>query len=297
MAAFEPSDPEARGAAISVPGADFRCYEGHAREILLKELCIETVEAYLNRLATAPARPIFGHSGVSRPHGYLQAACGRRIEGGAERPLFTTLHADAVRLEQGAQLYLRRQTSGDAAWARPEKRKKAIASYARELATAVMCKRWDEYRRRCVNRPDKANLRLLVLAEDWGLQSYSYYRDLSRGQSTMLLHCRTGCIGLNAHLHSIKANPDTIRSGLCPCGTSLHTAEHLFFHCPKLAAAQWEYVHELNHSNLKKMLTHDAAVATSWAIRHFGIDQFKWPKENPDYKRPKQHPHSLYEGT
>lgn len=51
-----------------------------------------------------------------------------------------------------------------------------------------------------------------ALTEPWGKESFKYYRGLLRPQSTMLLHCRTGIIGLNSHLSKIKASLPASRS-------------------------------------------------------------------------------------
>lgn len=39
-----------------------------------------------------------------------------------------------------------------------------------------------------------------ALVKDWVPASLKYYKGLSRAQSTMLLQCRTECIGLNDYL-------------------------------------------------------------------------------------------------
>lgn len=70
--------------------------------------------------------------------------------------------------------------------------------------------------------------RPLSLGEDWGLQSLRYYKSLSRPQCTMLLHCRTGFIGLRGHLNQIAVEPTSV----CPlCYAESHTVEHLFLYC------------------------------------------------------------------
>ncbi|KAK1991237.1 hypothetical protein LX36DRAFT_561883, partial [Colletotrichum falcatum] len=45
-----------------------------------------------------------------------------------------------------------------------------------------------------------------ALLGGWGRRNIKRYEGLSRAQSTILLHCRTGLIGLNACLHSLNAS-------------------------------------------------------------------------------------------
>lgn len=91
-----------------------------------------------------------------------------------------------------------------------KKRTKLIKNYAHHLATGDCKKGWMDYvqkRRaeRALNAKNNSRLKLpAALTEGWGRKSLGFYRDLSRAQSTMLLHCRTEVIGLNAHLNKIS---------------------------------------------------------------------------------------------
>ncbi|CCF34437.1 hypothetical protein CH063_06429, partial [Colletotrichum higginsianum] len=55
-----------------------------------------------------------------------------------------------------------------------------------------------------------------ALQEGWGRQSLEYYKGLPRAQSTMLLHCRTGVIGLKSYLYSLNTAKTKV------CSPSLH---------------------------------------------------------------------------
>ncbi|RYP34155.1 hypothetical protein DL767_004382 [Monosporascus sp. MG133] len=269
--------------------------KGTPRDVVRKELHIESLEVHLQRVSLAHrARTVY-----TPEFQELERIRSRPLAGvsdsSLERHPFRKLHADAIHLEQEARSMISDEEEAIRAWPTSKRRNKIINRCALDHAADTMSRLWNDYRRHYANRLDKPRPRTAALEEGWGPQSYLYYEGLSRAQSTMLLHCRTGCIGLRAYLHSIKV--DSIDSDKCLCGTGRHTVEHLFFHCPRLAAFQSEYSHKVNHSDLGALLTKDASVATQWAIRHFGIDQFRWPRENPDYEKPKHHSHFSLEET
>ncbi|EQB55563.1 hypothetical protein CGLO_04499 [Colletotrichum gloeosporioides Cg-14] len=74
----------------------------------------------------------------------------------------------------------------------------------------------------------------LATRGDWGASNLKRHQHLTRVESTIILHCRTGLIGLNSYLYRRKLAD----SPMCPCGTNTHTVEHLFFECPLLANAR-----------------------------------------------------------
>ncbi|RYP82468.1 hypothetical protein DL769_001661 [Monosporascus sp. CRB-8-3] len=241
--------------------------KGTPREVVQKELHIESLEVHLQRLALAHrARTV--HTPEFQE---LERIRNRPLVGvsnsSLERHPFRKLHADAIRLAQEARRRISDEKEATRIWSISKRRNKIINKCALQHAADSMSRLWNDYRRRYANRLDKPRPRTAALEEEWGPQSYLYYEGLSRAQSTMLLHCRTGYIGLRAYLHSIKV--ESIDSDRCPCGTGRHTVEHLFFHCPNLAAFQSEYSHKVNHGDLRTLLTKDASVATQWAICEF----------------------------
>ncbi|RYP80052.1 hypothetical protein DL770_006411 [Monosporascus sp. CRB-9-2] len=239
--------------------------KGTPRDVVRKELHIESLEVHLQRVALAHrARTVYAPEFQE-----LERIRNRPLVGvsdsSLERHPFRKLHADAIHLEQEARCTISDDEETIRAWPTSKRRNKIINKCALHHAAVSMLRLWNDYRRHYANRLDKPMLRTAALEEGWGPESYLYYKGLSRAQSTMLLHCRTGCIGLRAYLHSIKV--DSIDSDKCLCGTGRHTVEHLFFHCPRLAAFQSEYSHEVNYNDLGTLFTKHASVATQWAIR------------------------------
>jgi hypothetical protein len=57
---------------------------------------------------------------------------------------------------------------------------------------------------------------------------------------------------------------------------------HLFLHCPLLNVERQALWDQLKNPSFFSLLTKDADVATTWAIRHFDLDHFKLVKENLD---------------
>jgi hypothetical protein len=78
-----------------------------------------------------------------------------------------------------------------------------IRKLSKDVATALMETQWEAYRekRRLEQRPGHM---VPAPAEAWGEKSLRYYHGLSRAQSTMLLQCRTGFIGLRSRLYKLK---------------------------------------------------------------------------------------------
>ena len=82
---------------------------------------------------------------------------------------------------------------------------------------------------------------------------------------------------------------DGIESAYCKCGFERDDVAHRFLRCHHLGDPREELLDKLGHTDLTTLLTRDAAVATSWAIRHWGIPQFQFTK--------KHLPHFLFEDT
>ncbi|KAF4445653.1 Zinc knuckle [Fusarium albosuccineum] len=107
---------------------------------------------------------------------------------------------DLVKLENGFRNKDEADTDRD--WANPSIQVRAINDIARGDAGRESEKLWDDYRRRYAQKHD---ILMPAVYEFWGSHSFAYYMGLSRAQSTILLQCRTGIIGLNDHLFSKKA--------------------------------------------------------------------------------------------
>lgn len=136
---------------------------------------------------------------------------------------------------------------------------------------------WEQYRNRWRQRHRWA--RPLALREPWGQEGISHHEGLSRKQSTILLHCRTGHIGLAAHLHRFGV----YATDRCPfCGNGPHTVEHLFIHCagrdcygrsmPDARAALYKRAE--GTTDLRTIFVEHPVEAAKFALKRFGIPQF-----------------------
>lgn len=181
-----------------------------SRQVLEKELNVESVRVFLCRLgASQRARAL------SDPdHGMiLQITTPPRWE-----PLSDAVHPYRI-LENISQLLkaetlrklheLNEPSEVSKIWSDPTRQKKAINSHVAHKGQEWSAKLWTSYRRQ---RAQERKHRTEATDDDWGPMAWSYYKPLTRAQSTMLLHCRTGVIGLNYYLFSIGSRPDRVRS-------------------------------------------------------------------------------------
>ncbi|KAF4813436.1 putative RNA-directed DNA polymerase from transposon X-element [Colletotrichum siamense] len=119
---------------------------------------------------------------------------------------------------------------------------------------------------------------------DWGASNLKRHQHLTRVESTIILRCRTGFIGLNSYLYK-RTLAD---SPMCPCGTNTHTVEHLFFECPLLANARrnlpvTKWTVKLiegrfgrwasRKRTLEQLIDEHPRTMAQWAIKTFGLDQ------------------------
>lgn len=121
--------------------------------------------------------------------------------------------------------------------------------------------------------PSSPEGKTLALREPWSQRSLKYYKKLNRKQSTMLLHCRTGWIGLRSHLKRLNLE----QSDRCPhCNNGPHCVEHLFIHCKhnSLALPRKRLFYEANTRDLHTIVTKCPRLAANFAITNFSIEQF-----------------------
>ncbi|KAF4985787.1 hypothetical protein FGRMN_11101 [Fusarium graminum] len=165
-------------------------------------------------------------------------------------------------------------------WTNPKKRGKVISNWMKHWATEDCRVRWESYvTRRTIDRvlasSDSTCRKLPVtLTEVWGTKSLGYYSGMNRAQSTMLLHCRTGDIGLNSHLYKLGIRNDNVTSPYCACNRGAQTPFHLFVQCPKLIDARKHLLRKVGHTRYQDLLTDDAMIAADWALKYFDIEQF-----------------------
>ncbi|KAI3528724.1 zinc knuckle [Colletotrichum abscissum] len=159
-------------------------------------------------------------------------------------------------------------------WADPKRRKAIIKAYLKDISMERSSLAWDRYRNDRSGKVRNINRNTPALKENWGPESLKYYQGLTRAQSSMLFQCRSGVIGLNGYLFSLKAN--LVETHRCRCGHPMQTAEHLFAHCKQLTFERSRLRKHVGVINFDLLVTTEANVATAWAIRHFDIAQFRW---------------------
>ncbi|KAH7020482.1 hypothetical protein EDB80DRAFT_821479 [Ilyonectria destructans] len=269
-------------------GALGRC----SPRVLEKELNIENIHVFLSRAAMSDRAKTMG---VTSSYPYVNGAHVERKQYAPQTSPYQVLNGETKELCVRARRLLeencKKQSSGDenvwlSKWLDPQTRKKAIGTCAKQEGIERSARLWDKYRkdrervRRRLHRP-------AVLAEDWGAESFQYYKGLTRAQSTMLLHCRTEFIGLNGYLFNAKQVP----SAACPCGHPQQTVFHMFVHCRNLDAARARLTAELEHNDMKRLMTENGAVVADWGITFFNIDQFLWPRQDSQFnsERPDTH--------
>ncbi|KAL6817521.1 hypothetical protein V8C40DRAFT_269024 [Trichoderma camerunense] len=115
----------------------------------------------------------------------------------------------------------------------------------------------------------------------WSLRSLKYYDNLkTQRECTMLLHCRTGYIGLRSYLNRFdKEKPTT-----CPyCEDGPHTIQHLFMSCDggeerrnSIAEARRILYSEVGDEdyNMSSIFQEHTVKAVKFALATFGITQF-----------------------
>ncbi|EHK16227.1 uncharacterized protein TRIVIDRAFT_206869 [Trichoderma virens Gv29-8] len=160
-----------------------------------------------------------------------------------------------------------------------QERRLAIDQTAKDILNYRAYHEWARYQKKHRKRPLQEQI--LAIKEPWSLKSLKYYDKLrTRQECTMLLHCRTGFIGLRSHLYRVgKAKTDR-----CPyCENGPHSIEHLFLFCGggdkkgvEMADAQRALYANVGeeHFNLSDIFPHHPEKAVQFAISTFGIPQF-----------------------
>ncbi|KAL7796456.1 reverse transcriptase (RNA-dependent DNA polymerase) domain-containing protein [Trichoderma afarasin] len=167
-------------------------------------------------------------------------------------------------------------------WSDPacaEERRRAIQQTVKDILNHRAYEEWDRYRKKHRKRP--VENQTLAIKEPWSLRSLKYYDDLkTRRECTMLLHCRTGYIGLRSYLNRFdKEKPTT-----CPyCEDGPHTIQHLFMSCEggeerrnSIAEARRILYSEVGDEdyNLSSIFQQHTVKAVKFALATFGIPQF-----------------------
>ena len=98
---------------------------------------------------------------------------------------------------------------------------------------------------------------------------------MKKHESALLTQLRTGKVGFNAFLHSMRV-PD-IQGPECDCQEGDMTVEHVLLKCPQWNTERAELISPLCTNNLKEILTtKSGGKAATRFVRRIGIlDQFR----------------------
>ena len=188
-------------------------YKSTSRLCLLKELHLESIETFLWRVSTKFQIKELQSQGSEvlsthpPPFGSSESSPGsnpsfpRLPDPYAKGHPYKLLETRAETIQAAAHVDFQRSPPPEKKGR--QKRKKMpdiIEIYLQKISTRIESQKWNEYRR---ERMQKRNPEPVYL-ENWGYQSLSFYDGLSRAQSTMLLHCRTGFNGLKKYLFTCK---------------------------------------------------------------------------------------------
>ncbi|KAF5524844.1 RNA-directed DNA polymerase from mobile element jockey [Colletotrichum aenigma] len=206
---------------------------------LHKEVNMEPIAVYLQRMAMShracnsmaeDGKLLIGKT-TKFPFKSTRSPCFKK------QPYFKLYQAASRLAEKAKDQYLSKNLPD--VWDNAVDRRIAINEYL-EAQSDTLCRYiwwwFKEKRKRRSTRQSWYGTHCHPLATrgDWGASNLKRHQHLTRVESTIILHCRTGFIGLNSYLYK-RTLAD---SPMCPCGTNTHTVEHLFFECPLLANAR-----------------------------------------------------------
>ncbi|KAL6914938.1 hypothetical protein FSST1_012698 [Fusarium sambucinum] len=291
------------------------------RKVLEKELHLEDIKTFLHRsMISARAKSL--KVDPKSPYGIENIPIHKRETGMKSTP-YEDLDREASILCNSARTAIQESESESKSksknpkswkdvWLNPQRRKATINRLAKQQADGRCAALWEVYRRDRRKRY-RGRHQPQALEQPWGPESLTFYKGMSRAQSTMLLHCRTEFIGLNYHLNSINANrrtpestpvipasnapglpgstpvisasnatnspdPKDVVPATCSCGHARQTVFHMFLDCPDLREARRHLEEEVMFLNMKRLLTTQGKFAADWAISYFKLDQFELPR-------------------
>ncbi|KAF4900995.1 RNA-directed DNA polymerase from mobile element jockey [Colletotrichum viniferum] len=259
---------------------------------LHKEVNMEPIAVYLQRMAMShracnsmaeDGKLLIGKT-TKFPFKSTRSPCFKK------QPYFKLYQAASRLAEKAKDQYLSKNLPD--VWDNAVDRRIAINEYL-EAQSDTLCRYiwwwFKEKRKRRSTRQSwyGTHCRPLATGGDWGASNLKRHQHLTRVESTIVLHCRTGLIGLNSYLYRRKLAD----SPMCPCGTNTHTVEHLFFECPLLANARrnlpvTKWTVKLiegrfgrwasRKRTLEQLIDEHPRTMAQWAIKTFGLGQFEW---------------------
>lgn len=180
---------------------------GTPRELVERELGVESIEVFLCRASQASRARTHGGR-ESRKMAGLRDLYPTAPRGLPQHPYrhFDELAGRQIS-EARARLHEKLPDEDiEVLWANPKTRHKAINKYIEEEALERCRQRWAMHQREWHNKPNLWKYGGIPVSVEgpWNPKSFKLYRNLSRPQSSILLQCRTGVIGLAAYLNSRK---------------------------------------------------------------------------------------------
>ncbi|CAH0035115.1 unnamed protein product [Clonostachys rhizophaga] len=243
------------------------------RHMLLKELGIPSLEVYMTSLVMKHAAYMINtpeHSELERIRQLpMYKKCCYRAH-----PFHCLFTYAAILRHCAREEWLLSKFPGSNGGLGRKQTKKAISNYFSRMEDAQASSEWADYAKahRHINHP--------LYKEKWSGKNFQLYRGMDRRTSTMLLHCRTNCIGLRWHLHKrFNITNDEVPDEKCPCDGGPHTPHHLFVECANLAEARIPLKAQLRAQLNGRLDTltlwtslgraGPAAVLSQWAIENF----------------------------
>lgn len=124
------------------------------------------------------------------------------------------------------------------------------------------------------------SLHNFALKGDWGAKHLERYKKLNRKQCSILLHCRTGFIGLSKYVSMVNRNIlPRCRRG---CNAD-ETVKHYFERCTDqtMVEARDQLQSETGESDTGRLLENHPLQAADFALKYFNIEQFSGKKPPP----------------
>ena len=183
------------------------------REYLLKELNIEALETHFYRCAAAtraqaldPNPWEWPSSKRTFPTYSMRASKPKEME---RHPYYVhDCEAKDVQIEAYNRLLERnvamKQTNSVVRkdWENQKDRARVINLTVKSMAQKAANDRWQRWR--TMRLMDSSKNAPALWDEEWGRKSLNLYRHLPRALSSILVQCRTGCLGLRTQLYRMK---------------------------------------------------------------------------------------------
>lgn len=200
---------------VQVAGA----YQKTDRMVLRKELNIESIEDYFGRIGATYRMKNIGSAYLDAlakaQQGEMRTRQNHRCKfqnpyvllyGKAKQELEMVKAQYTGKIEDNKLILQQVKQAGSI----PEVAK-LIAKHNMEQCTIKCAEKWKAY---VIKKSNNRSYIPTAYKDGWGPQSLKYYRHLDRAESTMLIQCRTGAIGLNSWLNKMNSDKKTVRTRL-----------------------------------------------------------------------------------